>query len=107
MVGWAGLPPSARQLLEPVSESNCQGLKPIEPIAWAADLAQANSARCCVHALGAESANPRRDGAPGLERILAVHFPLDGPILPAGAECPRSAQPGESGPAQAEQNGLA
>ena len=57
MVGWAGLPPSARQLLETVSESNCQGSRPIEPIAWTADLARANGAGCCVHVLGAEILN--------------------------------------------------
>ena len=44
MVGWAGLPPSAGQLLEPVSESTSQGSRPIEPIAWTADLARANGA---------------------------------------------------------------
>jgi hypothetical protein len=54
MVGWAGLPHSAGQRLEPVSESNTQGSKPIEPIAWTAGLARANGAGCCVHALGAD-----------------------------------------------------
>jgi len=53
MMGWAGLPPSAKELLEPGSESNTQGSRPIELIAGTADLAQANGAGCCVHALGA------------------------------------------------------
>lgn len=57
MVGWAGLPPSARQLMETVSESNCQGSRPIEPIAWIAELPRANGAGCCVHAVGAEILN--------------------------------------------------
>ena len=72
MVGWAGLPPSARQLLEPVSESNTQGSRPIEPIAWTVDIARANGAGCCVHALGANPANPRRAGAPDLLQNLVL-----------------------------------
>ncbi len=76
MVGWAGLPPSAGQLLEPVSESNTQGSKPIEPIAGTADIARANGAGCCVHALGANPANPRRAGEPDLLQnlVLAVRL---------------------------------
>jgi hypothetical protein len=79
MVGWVGLPQLARRLLEPVSESNCQGSKPIEPIepiAWTADLARANGAGCCVHALGANPANLRRAGAPDLLQnlVLAVRL---------------------------------
>jgi hypothetical protein len=38
MVGRAGLPQSARLLLETVSESNSQGSRPIEPIAETANL---------------------------------------------------------------------
>lgn len=60
MVGWAGLPPSARQLLERVSESNCQGSRPIEPIAWTADLPRAN---CAVK--GSTFAKSRHFGADG------------------------------------------
>lgn len=41
MVGWTGLPPSARRLWEPVSESTSQRSRPIE---WTADLARANCA---------------------------------------------------------------
>lgn len=33
-----------------VSDSSCQGSRPIEPIAWTADLARAKGAGCCVHA---------------------------------------------------------
>ena len=72
MVGWAGLPPSARQLLEPVSESNTQVSRPIEPIAWTADLARKNGAGCCGHALGANPGNPRRAGAPDFLQNLVL-----------------------------------
>ena len=75
MVGWAGLPPSARQLSEPVNESNCQGsgpIEPIEPIAWTVDLARADGAGCCGHALGANPANPRRAGATDLLQNLVL-----------------------------------
>jgi hypothetical protein len=76
MMGWAGLPPSAKELLEPGSESNTQGSRPIELIAGTADLAQANGAGCCVHALGADSPNLRRAGAPDLLQnlVLAVRL---------------------------------
>jgi hypothetical protein len=55
-----------------VSDSSCQGSRPIEPIAWTADLARAKGAGCCVHARGASPTNPRRAGAPDLLRKLAT-----------------------------------
>jgi hypothetical protein len=49
-----------------------KGSRPIELIAWTADLAQTNGAGCCVHALGANPANPRRAGAQDLLQNLVL-----------------------------------
>jgi len=53
MVGWAfaiGKAAIGAGERIKVSDSSCQGSRPIEPIAWTADLARAKGAGCCVHA---------------------------------------------------------